>query len=158
MRSLHFHNWVSKTTTLMRDRLEPRRTLTSRKAFTRTQSRELYVFSSIAALFIEYSINAASVVGTRRFEDVWRRHFRLRLRWRHWKAIHQYVPTPEIDTLQMAKSSRFAAEGAIGGAAQKVGGPFDAQGSIGKQFTDKGSIGGTVQEHLGQGESNSIRK
>ncbi|KAL1630268.1 hypothetical protein SLS56_005093 [Neofusicoccum ribis] len=50
------------------------------------------------------------------------------------------------------------AEGAIGGTAQKVGGPFDAQGAIGKQFTDKGSIGGTVQEHLGQGESNSIRK
>lgn len=112
----------------------------------------------MAALFIEYSTNAASVVGTRRFEDVWRGHFRLRLRWRHWKAIHKYVPAPGIDILQMAKSSRFAAKGAIGGAAQNVGGPFDAQGSIGKQFTDKGSIGGTVQEHLGQGESNSIRK
>ncbi|KAF4535557.1 hypothetical protein BFW01_g9739 [Lasiodiplodia theobromae] len=53
---------------------------------------------------------------------------------------------------------QFTTQGAIGGTAQKLGGPFDAQGAIGKQFTDKGSIGGTVQEHLGKGESNSIRK
>ncbi len=46
----------------------------------------------------------------------------------------------------------------IGGTAQKVGGPFDKDGMIGKQFTDSGSIGGTVQQTLGFGESNSIRK
>ncbi|KAL1650706.1 hypothetical protein SLS58_000824 [Diplodia intermedia] len=53
---------------------------------------------------------------------------------------------------------QFTTQGVLGGTAQKLGGPFDARGSIGKQFTDKGSIGGTVQDHLGQGESNSIRK
>lgn len=33
--------------------------------------------------------------------------------------------------------------------AQKVGGPFDKEGAIGKQFTTEGSIGGTVQENMG---------
>ena len=40
-------------------------------------------------------------------------------------------------------------QGALGGAAQKVGGPFDKEGMIGKQFTDKGAIGGTVQDTMG---------
>ncbi|KAH7114559.1 hypothetical protein B0J13DRAFT_460300, partial [Dactylonectria estremocensis] len=35
--------------------------------------------------------------------------------------------------------------GAIGGTAQMLGGPFDRDGVIGKQFTTEGSIGGTVQ-------------
>ncbi|OJD34557.1 uncharacterized protein BKCO1_2200094 [Diplodia corticola] len=63
-----------------------------------------------------------------------------------------------IFSSQGSVGKQFTTQGAIGGTAQKLGGPFDAQGSIGKQFTDKGSIGGTVQDHLGQGESNSIRK
>ncbi|CAH0004520.1 unnamed protein product [Clonostachys byssicola] len=42
-----------------------------------------------------------------------------------------------------------AAEGAIGGTAQKIGGPLDEQGAIGKQFTTGGSIGGTVQDKMG---------
>ena len=50
------------------------------------------------------------------------------------------------------------AEGAIGSVGQKVGGPLAAEGMIGKEFTDKGSIGGAIQDHLGKGESNSIRK
>ncbi|GME25046.1 hypothetical protein GTA08_BOTSDO11479 [Neofusicoccum parvum] len=71
----------------------------------------------------------------------------------------QSAKTMDAAASSAAKNLDFTdAEGAIGGTAQKVGGPFDAQGAIGKQFTDKGSIGGTVQEHLGQGESNSIRK
>jgi hypothetical protein len=41
------------------------------------------------------------------------------------------------------------AEGAIGGMAQKVGGPMDKEGMIGKQFTEQGSIGGTVQNMMG---------
>lgn len=42
--------------------------------------------------------------------------------------------------------------------AQAIGGPLDKEGAIGKHFTESGSIGGSVQEHLGSGESTSIRK
>lgn len=41
------------------------------------------------------------------------------------------------------------AEGAIGGTAQAVGGPFSKDGAIGKQFTTQGTIGGTAQDKLG---------
>jgi hypothetical protein len=41
------------------------------------------------------------------------------------------------------------AEGALGGMAQKIGGPMDKEGMIGKQFTTEGSIGGTVQNMMG---------
>ncbi|KAH6856051.1 hypothetical protein B0I37DRAFT_301049 [Chaetomium sp. MPI-CAGE-AT-0009] len=44
---------------------------------------------------------------------------------------------------------QFTPEGALGGAAQKVGGPLDKEGMIGKQFTTEGSIGGTVQNVMG---------
>jgi hypothetical protein len=43
----------------------------------------------------------------------------------------------------------MAAEGAIGGIAQNIGGPLDKEGMIGKQFTTEGSIGGTVQNAMG---------
>lgn len=33
--------------------------------------------------------------------------------------------------------------------AQKIGGPLDKEGMVGKQFTTEGSIGGTVQSALG---------
>lgn len=49
------------------------------------------------------------------------------------------------------------AEGAIGGAAQKIGGPLDQSGAIGKQFTTGGSIGGMVQGTLGGGMKNSMQ-
>lgn len=52
-----------------------------------------------------------------------------------------------IETI--SKLTHGPAEGAIGGVAQKVGGPLDKDGAIGKQFTTDGSIGGTVQENLG---------
>lgn len=42
-----------------------------------------------------------------------------------------------------------AEEGAVGGTAQKIGGPLDKEGMIGKQFTTEGAIGGTVQSVLG---------
>lgn len=45
--------------------------------------------------------------------------------------------------------TRDPAEGAIGGTAQKIGGPLDKDGAIGKQFTTEGSVGGTVQENMG---------
>ena len=50
------------------------------------------------------------------------------------------------------------AEGAIGGTAQKIGGPFDKDGAIGKQFTTGGSIGGSVQQTLGKDETNAFSK
>lgn len=37
---------------------------------------------------------------------------------------------------------KSAESGAIGGTAQKIGGPLASDGAIGKQFTDKGGIGG----------------
>lgn len=36
-------------------------------------------------------------------------------------------------------------DGAIGGKAQQVGGPFDKDGAVGKQFTEQGAVGGTAQ-------------
>lgn len=40
--------------------------------------------------------------------------------------------------------------------AQKVGGPLDKEGVVGKQFTAEGGIGGTVQNAMGgtKGKSN----
>lgn len=51
-----------------------------------------------------------------------------------------------------------SAGGVLGGAAQKIGGPFDKNGSIGKAFSTSGSIGGSVQETLGKGENNTFQK
>ncbi|OTB00817.1 hypothetical protein M426DRAFT_323932 [Hypoxylon sp. CI-4A] len=51
---------------------------------------------------------------------------------------------------------QFTSEGAIGGTAQKIGGPFSKEGAVGRQFTDKGSVGGTVQDTMGHG--NATRK
>jgi len=48
--------------------------------------------------------------------------------------------------------SAFKADGAIGGMADKVGGPFSKDGSIGKNFNPDGAIGGTVHENLGKKE------
>ncbi|CAF9907723.1 MAG: hypothetical protein ALECFALPRED_003787 [Alectoria fallacina] len=39
-------------------------------------------------------------------------------------------------------------DGAIGGTAQKIGGPLDKEGSIGQHFNSDGKIGGMVQENL----------
>ena len=33
--------------------------------------------------------------------------------------------------------------------AEKIGGPMDKEGMIGKQFTTEGAIGGKVQEAMG---------
>ncbi|XXH05242.1 hypothetical protein Hte_011667 [Hypoxylon texense] len=55
-----------------------------------------------------------------------------------------------------AVGHQFTSEGAVGGTAQKVGGPFSKEGAVGRQFTDKGSVGGTVQDTLGHG--NATRK
>ncbi|KAF2968570.1 hypothetical protein GQX73_g4966 [Xylaria multiplex] len=51
---------------------------------------------------------------------------------------------------------QFTEQGALGGAAQKIGGPLDKEGMIGKQFTTEGSIGGSMQSSMGgtKGRSN----
>ncbi|KAI0172087.1 hypothetical protein GGR52DRAFT_454539 [Hypoxylon sp. FL1284] len=56
---------------------------------------------------------------------------------------------PKAFDAQGAIGKQFTEQGAIGGAAQKVGGPLDKDGMIGKQFTADGSIGGSVQSSLG---------
>lgn len=56
----------------------------------------------------------------------------------------------------LTRLSHCAEQGALGGAAQKIGGPLDKEGVIGKQFTTEGSIGGSVQNTMGgtKGRSN----
>ncbi|TKA24477.1 hypothetical protein B0A50_06634 [Salinomyces thailandicus] len=54
---------------------------------------------------------------------------------------------------------QFTTDGAIGGTAQKLGGPFDANtGMIGKQFTEQGGIGGAAKEMLAGSEKNTFQK
>ncbi|KAI1652046.1 uncharacterized protein F4817DRAFT_321932 [Daldinia loculata] len=63
--------------------------------------------------------------------------------------------TSAFDT-QGSIGHQFSSEGAIGGTANKIGGPFSKEGIVGRQFTDKGSVGGTVQDTIGRG--NETRK
>ncbi|KAI4870388.1 hypothetical protein F4820DRAFT_254571 [Hypoxylon rubiginosum] len=56
---------------------------------------------------------------------------------------------PKMFDAQGSIGKQFTEGGAIGGAAQKVGGPLDKDGMIGKQFNPDGSIGGSVQSTLG---------
>ncbi|KAI1634012.1 hypothetical protein F4809DRAFT_652145 [Biscogniauxia mediterranea] len=48
---------------------------------------------------------------------------------------------------------QFTSEGHIGGAADRVGGPFSKEGKIGKQFKDTGKVGGTIHDKLGHGDA-----
>ncbi|CAF9928823.1 MAG: hypothetical protein HETSPECPRED_006942 [Heterodermia speciosa] len=52
-----------------------------------------------------------------------------------------------------AVGKMFNADGALGGTAQSIGGPFDKQGAIGKNFNADGKIGGMVQENLAEKKS-----
>ncbi|KAI1436121.1 hypothetical protein GGR50DRAFT_652818 [Xylaria sp. CBS 124048] len=63
---------------------------------------------------------------------------------------------PKALDAQGTIGKQFTEEGAIGGTAQKVGGPLDKEGMVGKQFTTEGSIGGMVQSAMGgtKGRSN----
>ncbi|KAI0484850.1 hypothetical protein GGR56DRAFT_669362 [Xylariaceae sp. FL0804] len=56
---------------------------------------------------------------------------------------------PKAFDAQGAIGKQFTEEGALGGAAQSIGGPLAKDGAIGKQFTAEGSIGGSVQNALG---------
>ncbi|KAL1845938.1 hypothetical protein Daus18300_014398 [Diaporthe australafricana] len=62
---------------------------------------------------------------------------------------------PKVLDADGAIGKQFTETGAIGGTAQKIGGPLDKDGAIGKQFTTEGSIGGTVQDNLGGKTSRS---
>ncbi|KAL6252924.1 hypothetical protein RBB50_000643 [Rhinocladiella similis] len=51
-----------------------------------------------------------------------------------------------FDAIKGSVGKEFTPEGKIGGTAQdKLGGPFDKEGEVGKQFKADGSIGGTAQ-------------
>ncbi|KAI1100695.1 hypothetical protein F4804DRAFT_35884 [Jackrogersella minutella] len=56
---------------------------------------------------------------------------------------------PKVFDAQGSIGKQFTHEGALGGAAQKIGGPLDKEGMVGKQFTTEGNIGGSVQSALG---------
>lgn len=56
---------------------------------------------------------------------------------------------PSVFDAKGAIGSAFTKDGAVGGMAEKIGGPLSADGAVGKNFTQQGSIGGTVQDKLG---------
>lgn len=66
----------------------------------------------------------------------------------------QVSVTDYLFALSLCIDLHGLAEGSIGGAAQKVGGPLAADGAIGKQFTDQGAVGGAypLRRHLAQRE------
>lgn len=51
-----------------------------------------------------------------------------------------------LDANQGSIGKEFTSEGKIGGTAEKVGGPFSSRGAIGKEFEKDGSIGGAAQQ------------
>ncbi len=57
-------------------------------------------------------------------------------------------PTPCLFRYCIANVLFVTANGALGGTAQKVGGPFDKEGMVGKNFNADGKIGGMIQENL----------
>ena len=71
-------------------------------------------------------------------------------------AQHLKVQPPHTPS-QSPESDVPSADGAVGEKAQKVGGPFDKEGAVGKQFKQDGSIGGTAQSaaETAQGEKPS---
>jgi hypothetical protein len=56
---------------------------------------------------------------------------------------------PRMMDAKGAVGKQFTAGGAIGGAAQAIGGPLAEDGVVGRQFTPSGAIGGAVQGALG---------
>ncbi|ROW14976.1 hypothetical protein VPNG_03460 [Cytospora leucostoma] len=62
---------------------------------------------------------------------------------------------PKVFDAEGSIGKQFTEGGALGGAAQKIGGPLDKDGAIGKQFTAGGGIGGAVQDALGGNKGSS---
>ena len=58
------------------------------------------------------------------------------------------MPDPSNFRYRHVNVFSFTADGALGGTAQKVGGPLDKGGMIGKNFNADGKIGGMIQENL----------
>ncbi|KAK8098137.1 uncharacterized protein PG998_013623 [Apiospora kogelbergensis] len=56
---------------------------------------------------------------------------------------------PKTFDAQGAIGKQFTETGAVGGTAAAIGGPLAKDGMIGKQFTTEGSIGGNVQNAMG---------
>ncbi|EXJ67174.1 uncharacterized protein A1O5_09821 [Cladophialophora psammophila CBS 110553] len=71
----------------------------------------------------------------------------------HNNPVMEYNPAPGAKapmlTSEGSVGNQFTAEGAIGGAAQKIGGPLDQHGMIGGMFKEDGAIGGTVNKMAG---------
>jgi hypothetical protein len=63
---------------------------------------------------------------------------------------------PHLADLEMLLTPTIE-DGSVGGTAQKVGGPFDKEGVVGKQFTEGGALGATAQStaETAQGEKPS---
>ncbi|KAK1755581.1 hypothetical protein QBC47DRAFT_460562 [Echria macrotheca] len=62
---------------------------------------------------------------------------------------HLGVDVPRAFDSQGSIGKQFSAEGKIGGVAQSIGGPLKEDGLVGRQFTDQGIVGGSVQKILG---------
>ncbi|KAJ4516324.1 hypothetical protein HRR83_001653 [Exophiala dermatitidis] len=63
-------------------------------------------------------------------------------------SITKMASNKDTSSLDAGKGSvghEFTEKGSVGGTAQQVGGPFDKEGAIGKQFKPEGSVGGTAQ-------------
>jgi len=50
-----------------------------------------------------------------------------------------------LDKNKGSVGANFQPDGKVGQVGEKVGGPFSSDGAVGKEFTDKGSVGGTAQ-------------
>ncbi|MCJ1369353.1 hypothetical protein MMC20_000564 [Loxospora ochrophaea] len=61
-------------------------------------------------------------------------------------SSHPHLPSRSPPPL--TPSPLDPADGPLGGTAQKVGGPFDKEGSIGQHFNADGAIGGAFQENV----------
>ena len=67
----------------------------------------------------------------------------------HGMIGKQFTSQCYSTTIGQHANTLVLAEGAIGWTAQKIGGPLDKEGMIGKMFKQDGTLGGTVQGTLG---------
>ncbi|KAM7203428.1 hypothetical protein V8F20_004022 [Naviculisporaceae sp. PSN 640] len=64
-------------------------------------------------------------------------------------TAHLGLDVPKVFDSKGTIGKQFTTEGAIGGTAQKIGGPFSEDGIIGHRFTTDGIVGASVQGTLG---------
>lgn len=53
--------------------------------------------------------------------------------------------TSSLDAGKGSVGHEFTEKGSVGGTAQEVGGPFDKEGAVGKHFKPDGAVGGNAQ-------------